>query len=85
MCLAPPLTSHTQRAYDLRMACDGLISPVGTPDLHVMTYNIRRRFPHHRPWGADRSAARSRLVRQLLTAEQPTLLGVQEAVADPVD
>ncbi len=67
------------------MAYDALIGPVATPDLHVMTYNIRRRFPHHRPWGADHSDARSSLVRRLLTAEQPTLLGVQEALADQVD
>ncbi len=67
------------------MPYDALIGPVATPDLHVMTYNIRRRFPHHRPWGADRSTARSGLVRRLLEAEQPTLLGVQEALADQVD
>jgi endonuclease/exonuclease/phosphatase family metal-dependent hydrolase len=67
------------------MAHDALIGPVATPDLHVMTYNIRRRFSHHRPWGTERSAARSGLVRRLLVAEKPTLLGVQEALADQVD
>ena len=67
------------------MVHDALIGPVSTPDLHVMTDNICRRFPYHRPWGVDHPAARSSLVRRLLTAEQPTLLGVQEALADQVD
>lgn len=67
------------------MANDVLIGPVATPDLHVMTYNIRRRFPHHRSWGAEHPDARSSLIRRLLAAEQPTLLGVQEALADQVD
>lgn len=67
------------------MVNGALIGPVTTPDLHVMTYNIRRRSPRHRPWDADRAAARSSLVRRLLTTEQPTLLGVQEALADQVD
>lgn len=67
------------------MTHDALIGPVSAPGLHVMTYNIRRRFPNLQPWGADRLAARSRLVRRILSVEQPTLLGVQEALADQVD
>jgi endonuclease/exonuclease/phosphatase family metal-dependent hydrolase len=67
------------------MTDGALIGPVTAPDLHVMTYNIRRRFPPLRPGSPDRWATRKQLVRRLLTAEQPTLLGVQEALADQVD
>ncbi|TFB48717.1 endonuclease/exonuclease/phosphatase family protein [Cryobacterium tagatosivorans] len=62
-----------------------LIGPVDAPDLHVMSYNIRRRFPHLRPGSPDRWATRKRLVRRILAAEQPTLLGVQEALADQAE
>jgi len=62
-----------------------LIGPVAAPDLHVMTYNIRRRVPNVRPGSPDRWSDRRRLVQRILAAEQPTLLGVQEALADQVD
>ncbi len=62
-----------------------LIGPVAAPDLHVMTYNIRRRFPTLRRGSPDHGGTRKVLVRRLLAAEQPTLLGVQEARADQVD
>ncbi|KRE30816.1 endonuclease/exonuclease/phosphatase family protein [Agromyces sp. Soil535] len=61
-----------------------LIGPVAAPDLHVMTYNIRRRVPHLRPGNPDQWATRIQLVRRILAAEQPTLLCVQEALADQV-
>ncbi len=57
-----------------------LIGPVTAPDLHVMTYNIRRRVSGNRPGSPDRWAVRKALVERILTAEQPTLLGVQEAL-----
>lgn len=52
------------------------------PDLHVMTWNIRRRacFPSLRT--ADRWEQRAPRLRALLQAERPTVLGVQEALAD---
>ncbi|MET0954804.1 MAG: endonuclease/exonuclease/phosphatase family protein [Cryobacterium sp.] len=62
-----------------------LIGPVTAPDLHVMTFNIRRRFRHLRPDSPDRWETRRPLVRRILAAEQPTLLGVQEALADQVE
>ena len=67
------------------MTDDALIGPVTAPDVHVMTYNIRRRFPPMRPRSPDHWSTRKHLVRRLLAAEQPTLLGVQEALADQVD
>jgi endonuclease/exonuclease/phosphatase family metal-dependent hydrolase len=57
-----------------------LIGPVTAPDLHVMTYNIRRRVSGNRPGSPDRWMVRKALVERILTAEQPTLLGVQEAL-----
>ncbi|MBT2497883.1 endonuclease/exonuclease/phosphatase family protein [Agromyces sp. ISL-38] len=62
-----------------------LIGPVSPPDLHVMTFNIRRRFARVRPGSPDRWVTRKQLVRRILAAEQPTLLGVQEALTDQVD
>jgi endonuclease/exonuclease/phosphatase family metal-dependent hydrolase len=62
-----------------------LIGPVSPPDLHVMTFNIRRRFARVRPGSPDRWVTRKELIRRILAAEQPTLLGVQEALTDQVD
>ncbi|TFC45879.1 endonuclease/exonuclease/phosphatase family protein [Cryobacterium sp. TMT1-21] len=62
-----------------------LIGPVTAPDLHVMTYNIRRRMPRMQPGSPDRWVTRKPLLRRILRAEQPTLLGVQEALADQVE
>ena len=67
------------------MTDGALIGPVTAPDLHVMTYNIRRRFPPLRPGSPDRWGTRKELVSRILAAEQPTLLGVQEALADQVE
>ncbi len=62
-----------------------LIGPVAAPDLHVMTYNIRRRVARTRPGSPDRWTTRRRLVERILATEQPTLLGVQEALADQAE
>ncbi|QIG39886.1 endonuclease/exonuclease/phosphatase family protein [Microbacterium sp. 4R-513] len=61
---------------------DALIGHVEPPDLHVMTYNIRRR--HNRPGlrASDRWTRRRPLVQSLVRTERPTLLGVQEARPD---
>lgn len=67
------------------MTDGALIGPVVAPELHVMTFNIRRRVPRSRAGGADDWATRRRLVHRLLAAEQPTLLGVQEALSDQVE
>jgi endonuclease/exonuclease/phosphatase family metal-dependent hydrolase len=57
-----------------------LIGPVEAPGLHVMTYNIRRRIPPMMPNSPDLWAHRKPLMKRLLTAEQPALIGVQEAL-----
>ena len=62
-----------------------LIGPVDAPDLHVMTFNVRRRVALVRPGSPDRWAIRKRLVQRIMAAEQPTVLGVQEALADQAE
>ncbi|GAA2044043.1 endonuclease/exonuclease/phosphatase family protein [Agromyces tropicus] len=62
-----------------------LIGPVEAPDLHVMSFNIRRRMPRNRPGSPDRWATRRPLLRRLLAAERPTVLGVQEALDDQLE
>jgi endonuclease/exonuclease/phosphatase family metal-dependent hydrolase len=61
-----------------------LIGSVPAPDLHVMTYNIRRRIPHANPRSPDLWTPRRRIMRRLLLNERPTVLGVQEALPDQV-
>jgi endonuclease/exonuclease/phosphatase family metal-dependent hydrolase len=62
------------------MADSVLIGPITAPGLHVMSFNIRRRMPHLHPRSPDRWVHRRPLIKRLLEAEQPALLGVQEAL-----
>ncbi|TFB75431.1 endonuclease/exonuclease/phosphatase family protein [Cryobacterium glaciale] len=64
------------------MTDSALIGPVAGPDLHVMSFNIRRRLPHLNPRSPDRWVHRRSLLKRLLEAERPALLGVQEALFD---
>ncbi len=59
-----------------------LIGPVAPPDLHVMTYNIRRRMPTLMRHSPDRWDRRRVLIERLLQSEQPAVLGLQEALPD---
>jgi endonuclease/exonuclease/phosphatase family metal-dependent hydrolase len=59
-----------------------IVGPVGPPDLHVMTFNIRRRMPHLLRRQQDWWEHRRPLVQQLLETERPSILGVQEALPD---
>jgi len=47
-----------------------------------MSYNIRRRMPQVNPRSSDNWSHRRGLVKRLLLSEQPTLLGIQEALPD---
>ena len=71
-------------AYAGRMTDPVLIGPVDAPELHVMTYNVRRPIRNLRPGSPDRWARRKWLMRRILAAELPTVLGLQEAFADQV-
>jgi endonuclease/exonuclease/phosphatase family metal-dependent hydrolase len=59
-----------------------LLGPVVAPQLHVMSFNIRRRMPRLMPGSPDRWSRRRPLVSRLLEAERPTIVGVQEALPD---
>lgn len=59
---------------------DILIGPTPAPGLHVMSYNIRRRFTKYLPGSPDRWDARAPLIAELLRDERPALLGAQEAM-----
>lgn len=61
-----------------------LIGPVEAPAIQVMSWNIRRRMPNLLARPADRWEQRVPRIRALLRAEQPTLLGAQEALPDQV-
>ncbi|MBZ4486567.1 endonuclease/exonuclease/phosphatase family protein [Microbacterium sp. cx-55] len=59
---------------------DALIGPVPPPDLHVMTYNIRRKMNGPLVRGVDEWRDREPRMQRLLRAERPTLLGTQEVM-----
>ncbi|SMH28559.1 Metal-dependent hydrolase, endonuclease/exonuclease/phosphatase family [Rathayibacter oskolensis] len=59
-----------------------LIGPTGAPDLHAMSYNIRRRMPRLTSRSVDQWERRAPLVRRLLETERPSILAVQEALPD---
>lgn len=59
-----------------------LIGPIEAPGLHVMSWNIRRIMPGFTVRAADRWETRAAGVQRLLQSEQPSLLGVQEALAE---
>ncbi len=67
------------------MTDGAVVGPIDPPAMQVMSYNIRRRLPHLNPMSPDRWARRRPLLTRLLTAEQPTVLGVQEAMPDQAE
>lgn len=62
-----------------------LIGPVEAPDVHVMTFNIRRRIVHLTGRSPDAWSRRKWVLRRLLRAESPTVLSVQEALPDQAE
>jgi len=59
-----------------------LVGPREAPDVHVMTFNIRRRMPRISRRSPDVWVRRAPALRRLLRVERPALLGVQEALPD---
>ncbi|MGX1792725.1 endonuclease/exonuclease/phosphatase family protein [Microbacterium sp. NPDC055312] len=59
---------------------DALVGPREAPDVHVMTFNIRRAADGVLRRRADRWSWRAPAVRELLASERPTLIGLQEAM-----
>ena len=64
------------------MSQSWIVGPVTPPDLHIMTFNVRRRLGLLALRRADRWRRRGPVLRALLMSEQPSLLGVQEALPD---
>lgn len=62
------------------LASPALVGPVEAPDLHIMTFNVRRRMRWTR--AADRWSSRLPLIQMLLAEEQPDLLAAQEVLPD---
>lgn len=60
------------------MPDEALIGAAQAPDLHVMTFNVRRAVEGRLRLRADRWSTRAPAVQALLTTERPTLLGLQE-------
>lgn len=59
-----------------------VIGPVDAPGLHLMTWNIRRPFPHMRREHPDRWPVRAPVLRRMLAEERPHVLAVQEAMPE---
>ena len=57
-----------------------LVGPATPPELHLMSFNIRRQMLHLFSRNPDHWGDRKWLLRRLLAAERPTLVGVQEAM-----
>jgi len=62
-----------------------LVGPVEPPALHIMTLNIRRHSNGVTWRRADPWRHRAPAVRALLRQEQPTVVGLQEAMPDQAD
>ncbi len=62
-----------------------MIGLVAEPDLHVMTYNVRRRMARVPRRSPDQWARRRPLVKRLLTLEAPAILGTQEGLLEQVE
>lgn len=67
------------------MTVSPLVGPVAAPDLHVMSFNIRRPVRSLAPRSPDRWSSREPLVRRLLADERPTIVGIQEAMPEQYD
>ncbi len=67
------------------MTVSSMIGSVPAPGLHVMTFNIRRPVRNLTPRSPDRWSYREPLVRRLLAAERPSIVGIQEAMPEQYD
>jgi endonuclease/exonuclease/phosphatase family metal-dependent hydrolase len=77
---------HTRRALPAEdHGAAPLIGPVTSPELHVMTFNVRRRMDGPTWRRADGWRHRAAALRALLRAEQPTILGAQEVMPDQAE
>ncbi len=62
------------------MTVPPLIGPAVTPDVHVMSFNIRRAMEGPLRPKRDRWSVRAPAVAEMLDSERPTILGLQEVL-----
>lgn len=62
------------------MTAPSLIGPAFAPELHVMSFNIRRAMEGSLHPKRDRWSVRAPAVAEMLRSECPTILGLQEAL-----
>lgn len=67
---------------EISAADPALIGPIEPGRLHVMSWNIRRPFPHMTKRHPDRWEDRKWLVIRLLASEQPSVIGMQEVMPE---
>jgi endonuclease/exonuclease/phosphatase family metal-dependent hydrolase len=67
------------------MTDTALLGPAAPPALSVMSWNVRRLLPFVRRASPDRWDRRRDAIRAVLERERPTVLGVQEALAEQVE
>ena len=67
---------------DVAAADPALIGPIEPDRLHVMSWNIRRPFPHLARRHPDRWEDRRWLLIRLLASEQPSVIGMQEVMPE---
>ncbi len=76
------VSARSKREHSWASPAAPLIGSVEPPAIHVMTWNVRRRFAHRGWRSADDWRLRAPHLAALLRAERPTLLAVQEALPD---
>jgi len=81
----PSVGTANVTPYAEQMDDAALIGPVGPPELHVMTYNIRRRAARVARRNPDQWARRRPLMKKLLRREMPAILGIQEGLPEQVE
>lgn len=62
------------------MTVPALIGPVVAPELHAMSFNIRRAMEGFARPKQDRWSVRAPAVAEMLRSERPTILGLQEVL-----
>lgn len=70
--------NNALRSFPAHSSPPPLIGPIAAPLLQVMTLNIRRQMPRFWFPMADRWARRRPVFKELLAAEQPAVLALQE-------
>lgn len=71
-----------EQGEQTRCATGAVIGPVGAPEIHIMSWNVRRRIPDLLTRPADRWSRRALGVSALLAAELPTVLCAQEVLPE---